>query len=167
MSAHRFFVAPSSFEGESVRLDPEQSHQVCHVLRLKTGDRITVLDESGSEYDVVLPTADPKSFFFLGAGLALRKNLHVGFELLRTNLPGRMRTTVEAFVHFCILFFFLEIFWGSLLATPPSLNQIEGSLSVSRFWGVVAVPIGVALLIYHEVVVVVQRFWPSDRAQAG
>jgi 16S rRNA (uracil1498-N3)-methyltransferase len=57
MSVNRFFVSPSSFEGEVVRLNPEQAHQVCHVLRLKPGDEIVVLDDSGTEYDVTLTTA--------------------------------------------------------------------------------------------------------------
>jgi 16S rRNA (uracil1498-N3)-methyltransferase len=54
MSTNRFFIPASSLEGEQVRLDPEQSHQVCHVLRLKPGDTIVVLDDSGLEYDVTL-----------------------------------------------------------------------------------------------------------------
>lgn len=54
MSTNRFFIPASSLEDEQVRLDPEQSHQVCHVLRLKPGDTIVVLDDSGLEYDVTL-----------------------------------------------------------------------------------------------------------------
>ena len=53
---NRFFVPTSSIEGELVRLSPEQAHQVCHVLRLKPGDAIAVLDDSGIEYDVTLTT---------------------------------------------------------------------------------------------------------------
>ncbi len=56
MSSNRFFVSESGFEGECVRLSPEQAHQVCHVLRLKPGDGIVVLDDSGFEYDAVLLT---------------------------------------------------------------------------------------------------------------
>lgn len=60
MSINRFFIPVSSIEGDRVRLSPEQSHQVCHVLRLKPGDTIVVLDDSGTEYDVTLTTADRK-----------------------------------------------------------------------------------------------------------
>lgn len=56
MSANRFFVPKSSFEGKRVRLSPEQAHQICHVLRLKAGDVIVVLDNAGTEYDVTLTT---------------------------------------------------------------------------------------------------------------
>jgi 16S rRNA (uracil1498-N3)-methyltransferase len=54
MSANRFFIPTSDFDGEQVRLSREQAHQVSHVLRLKTGDTITVLDGTGQEYDVTL-----------------------------------------------------------------------------------------------------------------
>lgn len=54
MSTNRFFIPASSLENEQVRLSPEQSHQVCHVLRLRPGDTIVVLDDSGLEYDATL-----------------------------------------------------------------------------------------------------------------
>lgn len=57
MSTNRFFVSESEFEGDLVRLSAEQAHQVCHVLRLKAGDAIVVLDGAGNEYDVTLTTA--------------------------------------------------------------------------------------------------------------
>ncbi|MBN1509705.1 MAG: 16S rRNA (uracil(1498)-N(3))-methyltransferase [Sedimentisphaerales bacterium] len=56
MGVNRFFVSASDIEGDRVRLSPEQSHQVCHVLRLKPGDTIIALDNSGAEYDVTLTT---------------------------------------------------------------------------------------------------------------
>lgn len=54
MSVDRFFISASDIKGDRVRLSPEQSHQVCHVLRLKSGDTIVVLDDSGTEYSVTL-----------------------------------------------------------------------------------------------------------------
>ncbi len=56
MNMSRFFVPKSGFEGELVRLSPEQAHHVCHVLRLKPGDPIIVLDDNGTEYEVTLST---------------------------------------------------------------------------------------------------------------
>jgi len=60
MSANRFFVPASSFEGEQVRLSREQAHQVRHVLRLRPGDTIVVLDGRGTEYEVLLTTVSQK-----------------------------------------------------------------------------------------------------------
>ncbi len=60
MSANHFFISASDIEGDRVQLSPEQSHQVCHVLRLRPGDTIVVLDDSGTEYDVTLTTVDRK-----------------------------------------------------------------------------------------------------------
>jgi len=60
MATNRFFVPASSLEEEQVRLSPEQAHQVHHVLRLKPGDAIVVLDDRGVEYDVTLTGVGPR-----------------------------------------------------------------------------------------------------------
>ena len=60
MSSNRFFVTESSFEGDLVRLSAEQAHQVCHVLRLKPGDPLVLLDNAGFEYDVTLAEITPR-----------------------------------------------------------------------------------------------------------
>jgi len=56
MSANRFFVSESGFEGDLVRLSAEQAHQVCHVLRLKAGATIVALDGAGNEFEATLTT---------------------------------------------------------------------------------------------------------------
>ncbi len=53
---NRFFVSTADLAGDRVRLSPEQAHQITHVLRLKPGDAIVVLDDTGTEYDVQLTT---------------------------------------------------------------------------------------------------------------
>ena len=60
MNVNRFFVPNSGFAGKLVRLSPEQAHQICHVLRLKSGDPIVVLDDNGAEYDVTLTAVRPR-----------------------------------------------------------------------------------------------------------
>lgn len=51
---HRFFVTPDSIVGHTVTLLDGQAHQIARVLRLSSGDQITVLDNSGYEYVVAL-----------------------------------------------------------------------------------------------------------------
>ncbi|MBI3966418.1 MAG: 16S rRNA (uracil(1498)-N(3))-methyltransferase [Chloroflexi bacterium] len=51
---HRFFVAPGAVTGGSVHLTGPQAHQVSSVLRLRTGDTIAVLDDTGFETEVEL-----------------------------------------------------------------------------------------------------------------
>jgi 16S rRNA (uracil1498-N3)-methyltransferase len=49
---HRFFI-PKEWRGEDkVSIKGEQARQICHVLRLKPQDHITVLDNTGVEYEV-------------------------------------------------------------------------------------------------------------------
>lgn len=49
---HRFFVPVEWFQDNRVTIYGELTHQIAHVLRLQTGDRVTLLDNSGGEYEV-------------------------------------------------------------------------------------------------------------------
>jgi len=51
---NRFFVSKTDIQGEQVVLGREQAHQISHVLRMKPGERIIVLDNTGFEYEAVL-----------------------------------------------------------------------------------------------------------------
>src|SRR5882724_4444517 len=46
---HRFYLPPESCRGNTLRLDGREAHHALHVLRLKRGERVTVLDGAGSE----------------------------------------------------------------------------------------------------------------------
>jgi 16S rRNA (uracil1498-N3)-methyltransferase len=51
---HRFFVPPSWIEDDTVTLVGPQAHQIAHVLRLRAGEAIIVLDNSGWEIETRL-----------------------------------------------------------------------------------------------------------------
>ncbi|MBP8304291.1 MAG: 16S rRNA (uracil(1498)-N(3))-methyltransferase [Phycisphaerae bacterium] len=55
----RFFVEPAELRGDRVSLGKAHAHQICRVLRLRPGDRIVVLDNTGSEFEVSLTAVDP------------------------------------------------------------------------------------------------------------
>ena len=46
---HRFYLPPESCRKNSLRLDGREAHHALHVLRLKHGERVTVLDGAGGE----------------------------------------------------------------------------------------------------------------------
>lgn len=50
----RFFVPVERLRSREVEFSPEQSHQLARVLRLRTGERVAVLDNAGWLYDVEL-----------------------------------------------------------------------------------------------------------------
>jgi 16S rRNA (uracil1498-N3)-methyltransferase len=54
MTQHRFFIPPEWIREKSVTLSGEIAHQVCNVLRLRAGDHIVVLDNTGWECEVEL-----------------------------------------------------------------------------------------------------------------
>ncbi|MFO1306289.1 MAG: TRAP transporter small permease [Burkholderiales bacterium] len=94
-------------------------------------------------------------FFLLGAGIALRHNAHVGFELLVSRLHGTRRRTVLTVAYVCSLVFFLEMLWGGLYSIGPAIPQNEAGLGISVAWFVLAVPAGFLLLAYHMIVLLV------------
>ncbi len=51
---NRFFVSKDSFHGDKVILGKEHAHQIRSVLRMSAGGHIIILDNQGSEYDLVL-----------------------------------------------------------------------------------------------------------------
>ncbi len=51
---HRFFIPPEALSPDRVLLTGTVVHQLCHVLRLRPGDHIMVLDDSGWEHEVEL-----------------------------------------------------------------------------------------------------------------
>lgn len=55
---NRFFLPPENFDGKGVFFDPETSHQIKHVLRLKPGGQVLALDGSGKEFLVELELVD-------------------------------------------------------------------------------------------------------------
>mgnify|MGYP001815374539 CR=1 FL=1 len=51
---HRFFVPPSWIRDNEVTISGPQAHQIARVLRMRPGNRILVLDNSGWEIEVQL-----------------------------------------------------------------------------------------------------------------
>ena len=55
---HRFFVPPSWVQGNEVTITGPQARQMARVLRLRPGDKVIVLDNSGWEIEVRLESVD-------------------------------------------------------------------------------------------------------------
>jgi 16S rRNA (uracil1498-N3)-methyltransferase len=47
---HRFYLPPERCAGEVLRLEGREAHHALHVLRLKPGERVAVLDGVGNEF---------------------------------------------------------------------------------------------------------------------
>lgn len=57
---HRFFIPPGWIRGDHVLLRDDVARQLRHVLRLRPGARIVVLDDRGVEYEVALVSVGNK-----------------------------------------------------------------------------------------------------------
>lgn len=56
---HHFFVPPSWIQGDQVSISGQQAHQISRVLRMRPGDTLIVLDNSGWEIETELASVDP------------------------------------------------------------------------------------------------------------
>ena len=106
-------------------------------------------------------------FLLLGAGLAVKKGMHVAFELLIAKLALRLKQPMEILAHILTFGFFGLILWASLEAVPLSLGTVVPSLGVSMFWAIVAIPIGFVLMIYHQANSILYRYFDSAGASSG
>lgn len=57
---HHFFVPISNIRQQQVFFSKEQSHQLCHVLRMQPGQSVVVFDDTAVEYQVTLTIITPK-----------------------------------------------------------------------------------------------------------
>ena len=56
---HRFFVAPETTQNDHVRVDGPVARQVAQVLRLRPGEQVVLMDDSGCEYVITLQSVSP------------------------------------------------------------------------------------------------------------
>jgi 16S rRNA (uracil1498-N3)-methyltransferase len=87
---HHFFAGDESFSRDSVVLTGTDASHICTVLRLKTGDKIQVLDGKGSLYIVNL--VDVKAKLVKGKIISSEKvntesplTIHLGQSLIKGN----------------------------------------------------------------------------------
>ncbi|MBK9942757.1 MAG: 16S rRNA (uracil(1498)-N(3))-methyltransferase [Kouleothrix sp.] len=74
-NTYRFFVDAGAFDGRSVQIDDaELAHQIGTVLRLRAGERVTLLDNCGWQYTVAIEQAERGRV----AGVVERKELAGG-----------------------------------------------------------------------------------------
>ena len=57
---HRFFIPPEWLTGSAAAIAGPQAHQIARVLRMRPGDRLVVLDDSGWEFEVHLLEVQPE-----------------------------------------------------------------------------------------------------------
>ena len=79
---HRFFVSPSHIEEDRVTLPSDAARQLARVLRVRPGDGVIVLDDSGYEHTVVLDSVSPRH----ASGVISKSNVGQGEASLSITL---------------------------------------------------------------------------------
>jgi TRAP-type C4-dicarboxylate transport system permease small subunit len=95
-------------------------------------------------------------FFLLGAGLALRQGAHVGLEILTGRLPPAPARALAVLAQLLAMLFFVLMAWSGWLALGPAARQVDSALGLSILWVMLAFPVGFLLLLYHQVVLLLE-----------
>jgi 16S rRNA (uracil1498-N3)-methyltransferase len=89
VTTQRFFVRPEWIQEGSVQISGPLSHQISSVLRMRPGDAVIVLDNSGWEYEVELKQIDKERVI----GQVAQKRLAIGEPRTKVRLyQGVMRS---------------------------------------------------------------------------
>ena len=80
---HRFFIPPEWINNQQVTLIEDVAHQVRNVLRMRPGDRLIVLDDSGWEREVELSR--------------LTRNVVIGYVVEERLAAGEPRTKISLY----------------------------------------------------------------------
>jgi len=106
-------------------------------------------------------------FFLLGAGIALRRGAHVGFELIVRSFPPRRRTVVLLIGQALAVVFFIEMLWAGIHSLGPAIGQTDSGLDISLVWAFLAIPVGFGLLLYHMLVLMAVEWRRADAGEHG
>ena len=90
----------------------------------------------------------------LGAVYALRKQAHLGIDIITSRLSGRSKKISTYIIHFfIILFSFFVLMWGGirLVWMTLQLNQISASLQIKIGYIYFILPISGLLMIYYSI----------------
>jgi 16S rRNA (uracil1498-N3)-methyltransferase len=86
---HRFFVSPESIRQTTAVLRGQQAHQIYRVLRLRPGEHVLLLDNSGSAYESVLAGCDEGTARFeIAQRLPVDGEPHTHITLYQAVLKG-------------------------------------------------------------------------------
>ncbi|MFW6126022.1 MAG: RsmE family RNA methyltransferase [Chloroflexota bacterium] len=85
---HRFFIPADWINENRVVIHGSQVHQLRDVLRLRKGDRIAVLDNSGHEYEVTLVSVGREQVYGVVAGRRLVEEPRARVTLYQAMLKG-------------------------------------------------------------------------------
>lgn len=103
-------------------------------------------------------------FFLLGCGLALRAKAHVGMDMLQRKLPRPAARVVIYLAHIGSLIFYAMVLAGTQQALSISASTTDPALGVSGLWGMISVPIGFGLLVYHQIYLIIEDWVRPDAA---
>lgn len=90
---------------------------------------------------------------YIGASLAIKKNAHLGVEIVVSLLPaelqkffGYLRTALIILFNILVIYFTFQIIENQI-----ATGQLSPALRIPIYWAYIAIPIGAALMIIRSI----------------
>ena len=94
---------------------------------------------------------------FLGSGIGIRKGIHVGFDILKNKLKGKVQTALLTILNAIVFLFSFVLLSEGLALMKQSANQTSASLGFSMTYVYSALVVGAVLFILFSLEGVVRR----------
>jgi len=91
---HRFYLPPDSCRGEILTLPEREAHHAAHVLRLRRGERISVLDGEGQIIEAEVAEVSRKVLRAIVRGRTLAARPHWRITLAQAIPKGKMMESI-------------------------------------------------------------------------
>ena len=84
---------------------------------------------------------------FLGGDLALRKDEHIGVDIITRKLPERANNILKVIIYTLLIVFLMVIIFYGVRLSIDAYKRMFNSTEISFSWAVMSAPIGSALMI--------------------
>jgi TRAP-type C4-dicarboxylate transport system permease small subunit len=98
---------------------------------------------------------------FLGVGLGIRENAHVGMTMFLNRLSPRNQQRMEIVIHFLIIYFLIYCLKYGIDLTIMSAIQLTPIVKIPMYCLYMAVPIGAGLMILQSISKIIGVFNPA------
>ena len=87
----------------------------------------------------------------MGAAITLHKGLHIGVDIITTQLTNKKKKSIYIFTNFLIIIFCLLIFIGSIPLVIDNYTQRSPALEIRLTFVYLSIPFSMAAMIWISI----------------
>lgn len=95
---------------------------------------------------------------FLGSGIGIRDNIHVGFDLLKNKLPDSIKPFWNTILNAAVFFGSFVLIKGGIAFVKQTANQTSSSLGLSMKYVYLSLLVGAVLFALFSVEAILKQY---------